>query len=380
MGTCGSLTVSFIYTEAPRYDTVSSERFPNGAMLQLVVHGRRQPLVPSFAASAGACVSFDGKRVLFSGKQKPNDPWQIWEMALAGGVPRRLTSGSRDAITPFYVPPDRVVYAAGTERGFQIEIMPLDRSIEPLRLTYAPGDHIIDDVLLDGRILFEAPHARSAPKARDLYTVYSNGSGVETYRCDHGHDRRGGRQLSSGDILFDTSGQPAKFTSARAVEVPVAAARGDFAGPAAGLPGGEFLIAYRPAANTPFDLVRWKPGVNPPQQEIAAAGRNSVEPVLAAPRAIPKIHPTGLGDRDGANLLCLNVYTTSEKIAPGSVSAVRVSTLDDRRVVVPLGMAPVERDGSFFVQTPSERPIRFELLGRAALSWPPKGLVLGTPR
>jgi hypothetical protein len=42
---------------------------------------------------------------------------------------------------------------------------------------------------------------------------------------------------------------------------------------------------------------------------------------------------------------------------------------------VPLGVAPVEADGSFFLQLPSERPLRFELLDgagktlRASKAW-----------
>jgi hypothetical protein len=35
-----------------------------------------------FAATADANVSFDGKSVLFAGKQAAGDPWQIWELTL----------------------------------------------------------------------------------------------------------------------------------------------------------------------------------------------------------------------------------------------------------------------------------------------------------
>jgi len=91
--------------------------------------------------------------------------------------------------------------------------------------------------------------------------------------------------------------------------------------------------------------------------------------VLVRPHTIPKRHPSGLGDRDGANLLCLNSYISrSEKISAGSVAAVRISALDRAGLPVTLGQAPVARDGSFFVQVPSETPIRFELLDKAGKS------------
>src|SRR6478736_2322599 len=84
--------VPFIYTEATRYDSAATlnagERFPAGAALQLVTAGRKRAIAPTFAASADATVAFDGQRILFSSKQKPGDPWQIWETPVAGGASR----------------------------------------------------------------------------------------------------------------------------------------------------------------------------------------------------------------------------------------------------------------------------------------------------
>jgi Hydrazine synthase alpha subunit middle domain len=44
---------------------------------------------------------------------------------------------------------------------------------------------------------------------------------------------------------------------------------------------------------------------------------------------------------------------------------VQVWGLNDRGSPVALGKAPVESDGSFYVQAPSETPLRFELLDGA---------------
>ena len=103
---------------------------------------------------------------------------------------------------------------------------------------------------------------------------------------------------------------------------------------------------------------------------------NAVDPVLVQAHAVPKRHPSGLGDRSGANILCLNVYTSREGGIPeGVVKAVRAWMENDDGSPLDLGQAPVEKDGSFFVQLPSERPVRFELLDgnaktvRAQQSW-----------
>jgi hypothetical protein len=47
------------------------------------------------------------------------------------------------------------------------------------------------------------------------------------------------------------------------------------------------------------------------------------------------------------------------------VAAVRVWALDDNNKPTLLGQTPVARDGSFYVQAPGERAIRFELIDRA---------------
>jgi hypothetical protein len=361
----------FVYTEAARYDPKGGERFPAGARLILVEGGAARALIPGFAASADAAVSFDGARVLFAGKQKTGGPWQIWEAAIAGGAPRRVTSGGEDCIRPFYLPADNLVYARRTPAGFEIELAPLAGGT-PLRLTYGYGDHLPSDVLLDGRVLFDGPHGAGT---REVYTVYADGSGVESVRCDHGADRHSGRQVSSGDIVLVSGSHLARFTSSRAVELPLALPKGEYAGPVAELAPGELLVSWRAVADAPFTLRRVKVGETQfaPQK---GDNPNALDPVIVRAHAVPKRHPSGLGDRVGGNLLCLNVATSREGGIPeGVVRAVRVWAQDDAGAAVAMGQAPVEKDGSFFVQVPSERPIRFELLDgnsktvRAAQGW-----------
>jgi hypothetical protein len=358
----GGVPVSFIYTEASRYDAAAirngGERFPSGAMLHLASGGSNTILIPGFAASADPSVSFDARRVLFAGKQKPSGKWQIWEAPLTGGAPRRVVTTPEDCITPFYLPADRIVFARRTRQGFQLQTAPLAGGpIAPL--TFAPGNPAVTDVLHDGRVLFEAAHGSGI---RDLYTVYTDGSGVETHRCDHTHDRHSGRELASGDIVFETGGKLARFTSARAVEIPIAMPKGDFAGPIAALSEADWLVSYRPGPLAAYQLYRWTPSATPPNEAVAP---NAVQPVLVRPRPRPKIHPSGLGNREGANTLCLSVYTTKLKIPANSVATVRAWQQDDSGAPQALGTAPVEPDGSFFVTTPADRSVRFELLDRS---------------
>ncbi len=355
---------AFLYTAAKSYEPLGwmhgADRFSSDAAI-FVRDGKGQhPLVPGFAAAADPSVSFDGQRVLFAGKSRAHDPWQIWEMAADGGSPRRITSGSEDCIRPFYLPDDRIVYARKIAGRFVIEAVDLTGG-KPLALTYGPANSLPTDIMRDGRILFEAEYPLGTETSPEIYTVYSDGSGVESYRCDHGTPRYSGRQSSSGDIVFASAKGLSRFTSARAKEIPISAPAGEYAGDVAETATGAWLVPWRPAANVPFRLMSWAPGAKE-LQPVLERQTNIVEPTLLDPRPVPNLHPSGLHDWPNANLLCLNAYTSKYEFAPGSIHSVRMYTRDANGDGKLLGTAPVERDGSFFVQVPNDQPLQIELL------------------
>jgi hypothetical protein len=359
---------SFLYTSAKQYEVLAwlrgEDRFHSGATILVRDSGGQRSLVPGFAASADAAVSFDGQRVLFAGKLKSQDPWQIWEIPLAGGEPRRITTGSDDCVRPFYLPEDRVVYARRSAGRFVIEVVDLSGG-KPLALTYGPANFFPTDVLRDGRILFEAVYPLGGDAVPEIYTVYSDGSGVESYRCDHGSARYSGKQVSSGDVIFASANGLGKFTSAHAQGVHISAPAGEYAGDITETPTGDWLMPWRSEAKAPFQLMLWKPGSSELQSILAEPEINAVEPVVIAERVAPNRHPSGLHDWPNANLLCLNAYTSKYQFAGGSIHSVRLYTRDAAGAPKLLGTAPVERDGSFFVQVPTEQPLQIELLNNA---------------
>jgi len=368
-----------IVTAAPVYAPLAAlkggERFPKGAQLLFVHDGKTEPLVPNFSASADANISFDGQRVLFSGKQAAADPWQIWELTLTDRSVRKLIAADTDAIRPFYLPAGRLVYARHTPHGFELEaagkdnpnlFAPIDsdtgRTVIPL--TYLPSSAIPTDVLKDGRILFESNFPLGTGTTSELFLVYSDGSGVESYRCDHGRARWGGKQLASGDVVFTHGASLARFTSPLAQEAPIPAPNVEYAGSISELPSGAWLVSTHPAASAHFALQQWSPETPTLQPVLAIPGQNLIDPVVVSPRPRPKRHPSGLHDWSYANLLALDSRQSREgdlKVAPAQV---RLQTLDAQGHPIAIGTAPIESDGSFFVQTPADKPIRFALLNQ----------------
>jgi hypothetical protein len=361
----GSDSPALLFTVTKRYEPLAwmrgADRFSSDASIFAQDARARHPLIPNFAASSDPTVSFDGKSALFSGKQKTQDHWEIWEVALTGGAARRVTLCAEDCIRPFYLPDNRVVYAKKIGVRFVIEAADLAQG-KTVQLTYGPGNSLPTEVLRDGRILFEATYPLATDGTPELYTVYSDGSGVESYRCDHGKARYSGKQVASGDIVFTSGSSLARFTSALAQEVPIAAPTGEYAGGGAETASGDWLLAWRPDAKSYFQVKRWKPGDSSLLSVVVEQSANVIQPTLIVERTVPKRHPSALHDWPNANLLCLNAYTSKYKFAAGSIHSVLLYMRDNTGTAKLLGSAPVERDGSFFVQVPTEQPLQIELL------------------
>ena len=357
-----------VFTVATQYEPLAwlrgDERFPLGA--QIFVHngGHEYPLLSGFAASADPEISFDGTRILFSGKRKKDDPWQIWEISTNGANLHSIAPGRDDLVRPLYLPDGRIVFARKRDGRFQIEAINQAGGASQV-LFFAPGNTLPADVLRDGRILFEAAYPFGATSP-EIYTVYPDGSGVESYRCDHGSARYNARQLSSGDIVFTKTRSLARFTSPLAHDVAIAAPVGEYSGDIAETTSGEWLISWRQSSSRPFQVVRMRPEHLTPTIFIHDK-QNVIQPRILAPRPVPNRFPSALHDWKTANLLALNVYTSKYSLKPGSVASVRLYTTGVAGTKT-LGTAPVESDGSFFIQVPGDRPLKFELLDKRAQS------------
>jgi len=370
-----------IVTSAPVYDPLAAlhggERFPRGAQLLILRDGNAEPLVPDFAASADARVSFDGKKVLFAGRKAATGPWQIWEFTFADRSVRQVTTDSTDAIRPLYLPGWRLVYALRTTHGFQLQSARLvnTKAIEEIEgpdtravlpLTYMNASAVPADVLADGRILFESGFPLGSGSTPEMFRVYSDGSGVQSYRCDHGtavgKGRWGGRQLANGDVVFTHGGSLARFTSPLAHEARIEAPQGDYAGGIAETKSGALLVSVRGTPGAKYALRLWTPGAAASRPLMSRPSENLVDPVLVVERNKPRRHPSALHDWGYANLLALDARISRDGTLKGTPASVRLDTQDPQGKAVSFGTAPVEQDGSFFVRVPADRAIRFALL------------------
>jgi hypothetical protein len=185
---------------------------------------------------------------------------------------------------------------------------------------------------------------------------------VESYRCDHGRARWGGKQLASGDVVFTHGASLARFTSPLAHEAFVAAPKAEYAGAIAETADGAWLVSTRTAPSARYALKLWKPGTTAMKTVLAESDENLVEPVLLSARTRPNHHPSALHPWDYANVMALDARLAREGTLKEAPASVRLETQDAAGHAVVTGTAPIEKDGSFFVQVPGDKPIRFALL------------------
>ena len=223
-----------------------AERFPDGAAIRKAIRGgsprlqqvSTRPPIPQSPTTPAWCFSRESRA-----GRTPGD--------LGDSAGRRQPAEARifaGRLHSAAVPSGRkIVYARRTAAGYQLEIASLAGGKSD-RITYAAGNVLPDEVLADGRIVFETSHPGISGPVRELYTVYSDGSGVEAYRCDHGRDRHDARQITSRDLIFVSGTGLAKFTPALAHDVGLAAPPSDFSGGLAEGSGGVWLVSARARA------------------------------------------------------------------------------------------------------------------------------------
>jgi hypothetical protein len=324
----------------------------------LVTRDSHRDLAPGFFASSDAAVSYDGLRVLFAGRPHLQDRWQIWETDIAAGSLKRVapptaTSTTDDFIRPLYLPDGRLVYTRVTPDGSAIEVLSPESGHSDV-LTHVPGRYLTDDILRDGRILFES--------REELFTVYPDGTGVESLRCDHGPQRSGARQVSSGDVVFIDRGQLARYTSALAVQEKLPTVDMELAGPVAEMTPDRWLVAARSRAGGAYGIRQIALNSRALQDIESPPGVNAVEPVAVTARVPPRQFPSGLvASRTTGNLLCLNARESMSPVDK-AIHSVRLYTRDSAGQEELLGQTTVASDGSFYVEVPADRPIRMELL------------------
>lgn len=161
--------------QGPLADGMLRQPFGDGARIVLWHPGTNpQPLVTGFHSACDPHVSFDGRKILFAGKRKAKDNWDIFEIAVDGTGLRQITKGMGNCRSPIYQgtlftldskePWYQVSFASDLGHGLN-EYGPFLASdlyscrldgTELRRLTFNPSSDMDPWMLPDGRMVYAA--------------------------------------------------------------------------------------------------------------------------------------------------------------------------------------------------------------------------------
>jgi Tol biopolymer transport system component len=386
---------AIVFTQAPAGTRPGSAAGDGARLALLKTDGSIQILTPGFDSAADPEISFDGKRLLFSAKRSATDNWDIYEMEIAAGAPRRITRSMGNCRSPIYQ--SAIFYLNDPRPSYQItftselderdgsrlrhlySVMPDGTGLR--RLTYNLTSNLDPVMTWDGRIIFAA-----GPR---LFGIHLDGTDYAL--AAESRDRRQRMPAATPDGLlvfvepngssWDAGGTLAGVTLRRPLHSYrriTRAAEGQFHSPSP-LPDGSILVARRPAGGAgQYGIYRLTPADGRAELIHQDPAWNEMQPRALAPRAEPDGHSSVVEQQEPTGkLYCLNAYDSElgpDWIPKGSLRRLRVLEGTPRKAPGEtvrrrfLGELDIEDDGSFQIQVPAATPIQLQLLDQDGLA------------
>ncbi len=396
-----------VYDIETRFDP--AQRYVDGCRIVCLQRdGELVILTPEFASACDPAVSFDGESIYFSGKQQPADDWQLWRMDADGDNKTHIDTGLSDCVSPlptgnlFHLndasPSPRMVFVSSDHdwqnegsggKAYSLYACWMDGS-GVQRLTYNLSSDFDPSVLPNGRVLFsswqrffDGSPGSKLPTAK-LLAINIDGADAMLYA---GTGKPLGHIIQSapspgGRVYFVEDGALSYVEQRRPLHTYQTLARGIFQSPCS-INAESLIVSTLPNWNDVYSLVRLSTKTG---EAIETVFKEDQHHCLDAQVLAP--HPKTDGRSSVVNvektigeLYCLNVYESQidavAKLSPGSVKHVRViEGLPIKKTWLPntqavkspqrvLGVAPVEKDGSFHLNVPGDTPFALQLIDGA---------------
>jgi hypothetical protein len=412
-----------LFTQVPHHSSHSlagkelslsiSRRTDGSRLVRLTAQGNFKILTPDFAAAAQPALSFDSKKVLFSGKKGKNDHWNIWEMDLNGQNKVQITRDMGECGEPRYLPSSALNYplydedvrwimftstAANSfeEKGNALATALYARSLDPVkgrgivtwRTTFNLSSDFSPTVLSDGRILFTSRQMGDSENNLGgrylLMAINWDGSGLNLF-CN---DAQGGKLkamacemidqtvvfVESEGKLVEGGGSLGRVFLKRPLHSyeSLSSGEGHYRNPHP-LPNGNLMVSFA-LGNQAYGLYQFDFRRKTVGAKLFEDGKwDAVEATPVVPAAEPAGLISAVFDQENTgDLQCMNVYESDQpeaaSIKKGEVKKVRFiqgipsqvpNAAGETRI---LGEAPVESDGSFFVRLPADTPFYIQTL------------------
>lgn len=425
--------ISLIVTQLPRGMVPEQQAvaggmlradYGDGARLVMVLPDRTvKVLSGSFYSACDPEISFDASHILFAGKKKPADNWNIFEMAIDGSAVRQVTSSMGDCRSPGYqatlytIVSDKPWYQltfVGSEKGDLNEYgiakatnlysCKLDGSAVR-RLTFNLSSDMDPFIMPDGRLLFaswQRARLNRGPFGRiALFGINIDGADYAAFCTDEGKrikympctTTKGLAVFVEGDsVPWDGAGTLSSVSLRRPLHSYRAITKvsdGLFHSPSP-LPDGRILVSRRSSnGGDTHGIYRLDPSDGEMELIFDDPDYHDIQAKAVQPRPEPDGRSSVVTEKDPhGKLYCLDIYINDLKpewLPTGTVKRLRVlegiAVKDDsyiqqddqgigisvngiphlaqRRI---LGEIDIAEDGSFNIEIPANIPIELQTL------------------
>ncbi len=331
-----------------------------------------------FNSACAPSVSHDGRYLLFSGKVKPEDPWQIWLMDLRRNSTSQITQLPEDCMDPAFLPEGRILFSsrASAKGGDITALFKCNRDGSELQqLTFHPHVDRASSILQDGRILYTS--SQQFPEVTPPLFLVMRPDGTKSelfYRGERAtFPTTRGTESEKGMVYFIESdsatgqGKPVAINQNRPLFSRIELSEGEKGDFHSVIPFGPSmcLVSYRENTGEPYAIR----SLNVNDRQVGPAlyqGEGDViDPVwirmMERPRKLPSEvntnNPTGLLMSGDINHSMLPVNGA----AIGDTAADRIQVWGLEGI---LGEVETAEDGSFYLKADADTPIRFLTLNR----------------
>jgi hypothetical protein len=379
-------------------------------LVRLLPDGSLRILSEGFHSARDPDVSFDGERILFSGRRQAASRWQIYEMASDGSGVRQVVDAAMDCRQPIYQstlyritsdePWRQISFVGSTDRGPPSLYSARLDGTSVRRITHGPFGAEDPFLMPDGRILFAGRQSQRLEPGSDdrvaLFAVNLDGTDYAIFAGDEGArfkrmpsvtTRRLAVFVESEEATRDGAGHLAAVSLRRNLHSHRALTRpadGMFHSPSP-LPDGELLVSRRPADGSgSHGVFRFDPDTGGIASIYDDPQRHDIQARSLSPRPEPDGRSSVVNEEDPTGILYgLDVYTSDfddpNWMPAGSAKRLRVvegvvgrqaptDGLPSRPRPRVLGEVDIERDGSFNLRVPANLPLRLQLLDEDGLA------------
>lgn len=327
-------------------------------------------LTPDFFSAASPSLSVDNKTIVFSAKEKENEPWQIWTMSLDGSGKMNVLESTENCYTPAFLPGGDIVFSCEMHDPVIGITYPLfkihpDGSVLE-QITFHPHRDLKPSMLYDGRIAMVSQQVYPGKKKPVFMVLRPDGTKAQAFYHEKSDSniKSTVRENSNEKLIFIQSDGDVDELVALSYANPLLP-KEIFATYGAGeihsvdiLDSNRMVIS---AINRSKGVFALSSVSYEGDEKLIYEDENyhSIQPVAVRKRRVPKKLPSSIAAEKGSGILISQDVNHSQIEISGDPQAryVRVEGIDDT-----LHEFEVAEDGSFYLRVQSDMPVRFTSL------------------